>query len=186
MNNQNTEKKESNKINENKENKLKQINTENESKQNELKEDNKTINKLNKSNNSNQSEISNKDSFNESIISYNTFKKKKEKQVKELKLSNSKLLEENTKFQLKITQLENKIKIESNKNYKSATDTTSKYLLPSEIKETWEELAKQNIGDCFIDLFEQPYIVYHIIQEMFYIMSKIIEERKNFIKSVEN
>ncbi|MCQ2819062.1 MAG: hypothetical protein MJ252_17505 [archaeon] len=181
-----------NKNNQNEEDSKEKINPPPKSEKKNKEAKNNKTEEENSQNNSSESIIDNSlenetpshnPSINESIMSYTTFKAVKEKQVKELLQSNTKLLEENTKFQMKITQLEQQVKDETTKNYNSNNDTTSKNILPSEIKETWEELAIQNIGDCFIDFFEKPVIVFHLVQEMFYIMKLIIEERKTYISN---
>jgi hypothetical protein len=43
----------------------------------------------------------------------------------------------------------------------------------------WEDIAKENLPDCFIDLFDEPEICFNLIQEIFLICSEYIIEHIN-------
>ena len=101
--------------------------------------------------------------------------------INNLKKQNEKLQKENTKFHTRIITLENNLKEINEKNYIPFNNTSINFFLPSEIKNIWETIALENIGDCFIDYFNYPLITFHLVQEMFYIMQSMIKEKINFI-----
>ena len=97
--------------------------------------------------------------------------------IKHLTEQNKKLQEENTKFQTKIITLEKNIRQSNLVNKTSITDTSHKFPLPSQIVDKWVAIAKNDINSCFIEFFSYPEITFHLVQEMFFIMQKMIKEK---------
>ena len=92
---------------------------------------------------------------------------KKELEIKSLKLKCEKLKEENNKF---LHQKDIYIKM-NNEN------TSSNFPLRKEIKEYWENFARIDILNNFIDFENDPIIIYHIISELFILSDKLIKEK---------
>ena len=99
--------------------------------------------------------------------------------IKHLTEQNKKLQEENTKFQTKIISLEKNIRQSNLTNIASITDTSHKFPLPSQILDKWITIAKNDINSCFIEFFSYSEITFHLIQEMFFIMKKMLKDKIN-------
>lgn len=92
-----------------------------------------------------------------------------EEKLKELTEKNEKLEKECLKFKIQLKSMENKVQEVSEKNYKSTTNTSSKFILPSEFKQMWDSIAQENIIDTFIDVFTDQRLAYFLISEFFYL-----------------
>ena len=100
--------------------------------------------------------------------------------IRHLTEQNKKLQEENTKFQTKIISLEKNIRQSNLTNSPSSiTDTSHKFQLPSQILDKWTTIAKNDINSCFIEFFSYPEITGHLVQEMFFIMQKMLKDKIN-------
>ena len=99
--------------------------------------------------------------------------------IKHLTEQNKKLQEENTKFQTKIISLEKNLRQSNLTNITSITDTSHKFPLPSEILDKWITIAKNDINSCFIEFFSYPEITFHLVQEMVFIMQKMLKDKIN-------
>lgn len=105
----------------------------------------------------------------------------KDEVLNKLRDHNLKLEEENTKLHTLVIKLTSSLNEKSEKNYIPFNNTSINFFLTSEIKNIWENIALQNIGDCFLDFFKYPLITFHLVQEMFYIMQTMIKEKLSFI-----
>lgn len=103
--------------------------------------------------------------------------------IAQLSAHNAKLQHENTKFQSKIIQLERTLQqvasSSSHKHLLSLTDTTNKFPLPSQILDKWNTFANNDINCCFIEFCVYPEIMFHIVQELFFIMQRMLKESIN-------
>ena len=107
-----------------------------------------------------------------------------EDKFKELLDKNEKLEKECIKYKIQLKTMENKIQETASKNYKSNTNTSSKFILPSEFKQMWESLAKENIIDTFVDFIDNQPLVFHLIQDFF--LSNIELFKKFFKEKIQN
>ena len=107
---------------------------------------------------------------------------KEEDKIKELLEQNEKLEKECLKFKIQIKSMESKVKEASEKNYKSLTNTSSKFILPSEFKQMWDCIAQENLLDTFIDFFDDQVIAYEIVSEFFYLNIELFKE--NFVSKI--
>lgn len=105
----------------------------------------------------------------------------KDERLNKFRDHNLKLEEENMKLHTLVIKLRNSLKEKNEKNYIPFNNTSINFFLPSEIKNIWETIALENIGDCFIDFFNYPLITFHLVQEMFYIMQTMVKEKISFI-----
>lgn len=93
---------------------------------------------------------------------------KKELEIKNLKLKCEKLQEENNKYLLQKNLLKTNI---------NNANTSTNFPLKNEIKELWEKFAKIDLLNNFIDFENEPYIIFHIISELFILSDKLIKEK---------
>ena len=102
--------------------------------------------------------------------------------IAQLTAYNVELQNENTKFQSKIIHLERTLQQHTSSNYKhllSLTDTTNKFPLPSQILDKWNTFANNDINCCFIEFFAYPELMFHIVQELFFIMQRMMKDSIN-------
>ena len=102
--------------------------------------------------------------------------------IAQLTAYNVELQNENTKFQSKIIHLERTLQQHTSSNYKhllSLTDTTNKFPLPSQILDKWNTFANNDINSCFIEFFAYPELMFHIVQELFFIMQRMMKDSIN-------
>ena len=93
---------------------------------------------------------------------------KKELEIKNLKLKCEKLQEENNKYLLQKNLLKTNI---------NNANTSTNFPLKNEIRELWEKFAKIDLLNNFIDFENEPYIIFHIISELFILSNKLIKEK---------
>ena len=108
------------------------------------------------------------------------YEKLSEEKIKELLDKNEKLEKECIKYKIQLKTMENKIQENTEKNYKALTNTSSRFILPSEFKTMWEAIANENMIDTFIDFFDNQAFVFHLIQDFFLLN---IQHFKVFFKS---
>ena len=105
-----------------------------------------------------------------------------ENTIAQLSAYNAELQHENTKFLSKIIHLERTLQRFSSSNYKhllSLTDTTNNFPLPSQILDKWNTFANNDINCCFIEFCVYPEVMFHIVQELFFIMQRMMKESVN-------
>jgi hypothetical protein len=147
------------------------------------------INKTNKY----QSDIKEKESFspyfklNSETISKENQKillQKRELEIKALKIKCRKLEQENHKYQLQNILLKENCKsqnINDSNNDNSinkiiTNNTSSNFPIRNEIKKLWENFAKIDILNNFIEFENEPEIIYHLVCELILLSNKMIKE----------
>ena len=115
---------------------------------------------------------------------------KRELEIKVLKIKCQKLEQENHKYQLQnILLKENSKNNNNNKNKKTndnnnnnninniiANNTSSNFPIRNEIKKLWENFAKVDILNNFIEFENEPEIIYHLVCELILLSNKMIKE----------
>ena len=105
---------------------------------------------------------------------------KRELEIKDLKKKCQKLEIENQKYQLQNIILKNNYNNNINKNKNNnellSNNTSSNFPIRNEIKKLWENLAKVELLNNFIDFENEPEIIYHLICELFLLSNKMIKE----------
>lgn len=118
------------------------------------------------------SKNSEKNQFSETTKeSQNALLAKKEQEIKTLRLKCQKLEKENNRYIHQKNYTQNIIC--NNQN------TSSNFPIKIEIKKLWENFAKIDILNNFIDFENEPEIIYHIISELFLLSYKIIKEKSD-------
>ena len=158
-----------------------------------LKQQNNTFkNNINKTNKY-QSDIKEKESFspyfklNSETISKENQKillQKRELEIKALKIKCRKLEQENHKYQLQNILLKENCKsqnINDSNNDNSinkiiTNNTSSNFPIRNEIKKLWENFAKIDILNNFIEFENEPEIIYHLVCELILLSNKMIKE----------
>ena len=112
---------------------------------------------------------------------------KRELEIKVLKIKCQKLEQENHKYQLQNIKLKENCK-NNNKDKKTndnnnnntnnliANNTSSNFPIRNEIKKLWENFAKVDLLNNFIEFESKPEIIYHLICELILLSSKMIKE----------
>ena len=104
---------------------------------------------------------------------------KRELEIKDLRMKCQKLEIENQKYQLQNIILKsnynNNLKNKNN-NELLSNNTSSNFPIRNEIKKLWENLAKVEILNNFIDFENEPEIIYHLICELILLSNKMIKE----------
>ena len=98
---------------------------------------------------------------------------KRDLEIKDLKMKCQKLEQENHKYQLQNILLKNN---NNNTKYISENNTSSNFPIKNEIKKLWENLAKIEILNNFIEFENEPEIIYHIICELISLSDKMIKK----------
>ena len=99
---------------------------------------------------------------------------KRDLEIKDLKMKCQKLEQENYKYQLQNLLLKNS---KNNKNNDVLeNNTSSNFPIRSEIKKLWENFAKVELLNNFIEFENEPEIIYHIISELILLSDKMIKE----------
>ena len=115
----------------------------------------------------------------------NNLLQKRELEIKDLKMKCQKLEQENHRYQIQNILLKNNFIINNKKNNNTninnnhnilPNNTSSNFPIKSEIKKIWENLAKVEILNNFIEFENQPKIIYHLICELFLLSNKMIKE----------
>ena len=101
---------------------------------------------------------------------------KRDLEIKDLKLKCQKLEQENHKYQLQNILLKNNSNNIKNNNYISENNTSSNFPIINEIKKLWENLAKVEILNNFIEFENEPEIIYHIICSLISLSDKMIKK----------
>ena len=100
------------------------------------------------------------------------------------------LNKENLKLQHRLKTMQNQIEsfqMDSENQSILNNDTSIKQFRPDEFIQEWEVLGKNDIQEHFLDYFDNPYICYHLIQEMFSIIISIVnDEISNIYKNIMN
>ena len=99
---------------------------------------------------------------------------KRELEIKDLKMKCQKLEQENHRYQIQNILLKNNF-INNNLDILS-NNTSSNFPIRDEIKKIWENLAKVEILNNFIEFENQPEIIYHLICELFLLSNKMIKD----------
>lgn len=111
-------------------------------------------------------------------------------QIDEINKDREKLSIENTKLHNRIIQLENMLNTYKKSNTTNDSNhlienTSSNSLLKSEFIQLWNEFALVDLINNFIDFENEPKLLFHLIQEMFFIMNEVITEyNNNLIKNI--
>ena len=63
-------------------------------------------------------------------------------------------------------------------NAKNTNNTSSKFTLPSEFKEKWNELVAELILDAFPDFLDKFHLLVPLIQELFIVIREQVEGRE--------
>ena len=100
--------------------------------------------------------------------------KKRELEIKDLKIKCQKLEQENYNYQMQNIILKNNFN-KSNTN-KFNNNTSSNFPIRNEIKRLWENFAKIELLNNFIDFENEPEIIYHLISELILLSDKMIKE----------
>ena len=98
---------------------------------------------------------------------------KRDLEIKDLKMKCQKLEQENHKYQLQNILLKNN---NNNTKYIPENNTSSNFPIKNEIKKLWENLAKIEILNNFIEFENEPEIIYHIICELILLSDKMIKK----------
>ena len=104
---------------------------------------------------------------------------KRELEIKDLKIKCQKLEQENHMYQLQNVLLKNNFinsKKNSNNNLVLGNNTSSNFPIINEIKKIWENLAKVELLNNFIEFENEPEIIYHLICQLFLLSDKMIKE----------
>ena len=104
---------------------------------------------------------------------------KRELEIKDLKIKCQKLEQENHMYQLQNVVLKNNFinsKKEANNNLLLGNNTSSNFPIIKEIKKIWENLAKVELLNNFIEFENEPEIIYHLICQLFLLSDKMIKE----------
>lgn len=104
---------------------------------------------------------------------------KRELEIKDLKIKCQKLEQENHKYHLQNILLKNNFinsKNDKNNNIIFENNTSSNFPIINEIKKIWENLAKVELLNNFIDYENEPEIIYHLICQLFLLSDKMIKE----------
>ena len=113
---------------------------------------------------------------------------KRELEIKVLKIKCQKLEQENHKYQLQNILLKensknnnNNKKTNDNNNNNNinniiANNTSSNFPIRNEIKKLWENFAKVDILNNFIEFENEPEIIYHLVCELILLSNKMIKE----------
>ena len=99
---------------------------------------------------------------------------KRELEIKDLKIKCQKLEQENHKYQLQNLLLKNNYN--NNNNNALENNTSSNFPIRNEIKKLWENLAKVELLNNFIEFENEPEIIYHLISELILLSDKMIKE----------
>ena len=106
--------------------------------------------------------------------------KKRELEIKDLKIKCQKLEQENYNYQIQNKILKNTFN--KNNNIININDcfipnnTSSNFPIRNEIKKLWENFAKIELLNNFIDFENEPEIIYHLICELILLSDKMIKE----------
>ena len=115
---------------------------------------------------------------------------KRELEIKALKMKCQKLEQENHKYQLQNILLKENCK-NNNKSQKTndnnnnninnkinsiTNNTSSNFPIRNEIKKIWENFAKVDILNNFIEFESEPEIIYHLVCELILLSNKMIKE----------
>ena len=65
--------------------------------------------------------------------------------------------------------------------YQGITNTSSQYLLPSEFKDKWNQMAQEMIIDAFPDFIENHKASSQILYELFDYCNQFMQEKKQSI-----
>ena len=104
---------------------------------------------------------------------------KRELEIKDLKIKCQKLEQENHMYQLQNVLLKNNFinsKKDSGNNLLLGNNTSSNFPIINEIKKIWENLAKVELLNNFIEFENEPEIIYHLICQLFLLSDKMIKE----------
>ena len=103
---------------------------------------------------------------------------KRELEIKDLKMKCQKLEQENQKYQLQNILLKNNcIKNKNNIDIlPNNNNTSSNFPIRNEIKSLWENFAKIELLNNFIEFENEPEIIYHILCELILLSDKMIKE----------
>ena len=113
---------------------------------------------------------------------------KRELEIKVLKIKCQKLEQENHKYQLQNLLLKENYKNNIKKpkandnnnnnivNSLEANNTSSNFPIRNEIKKLWENFAKVDILNNFIEFESEPEIIYHLVCELILLSNKMIKE----------
>ena len=102
---------------------------------------------------------------------------KRDLEIKDLKMKCQKLEQENHKYQLQNILLKNNSNNIKSNNYISENNTSSNFPIKNEIKKLWENLAKVEILNNFIEFENEPEIIYHIICTLISLSDKMIKKQ---------
>ena len=100
---------------------------------------------------------------------------KRELEIKDLKIKCQKLEQENHKYQLQNILLKNNYNNNKNNDLLS-NNTSSNFPIRNEIKKLWENFAKVEILNNFIDFENEPELIYHLICELILLSDKMIKQ----------
>ena len=100
---------------------------------------------------------------------------KRELEIQDLKMKCEKLEQENHKYQLQNILLKNNYN-NNNINNILSNNTSSNFPIKNEVKNIWENFAKIELLNNFIELENEPEIIYHLICELILLSDKMIKE----------
>ena len=94
---------------------------------------------------------------------------------------------ENTKYQNTIIKLQNKVKYYEDmfkQNECSVNNNINERCMnKKEFVQLWNDFGRPDMLNNFVDFENEPIIVFHLIQEMFYIVTQLVEEYEKSIYS---